>query len=95
MSGTRRRPRLHPRQTRSLPDEAVLIYEKMLLCPRADDEWWRLHNELCDLLQTPPDIWPLLPKPGEAPWTEFQLELKLRLEAALEEREVMEATRLS
>jgi hypothetical protein len=111
MSGTRRRPRRHPRQMWNITNEVVAIYERMRAGPechhdvfytgeqsyrcRGCIEWWDLHERLFALLGLPPHHFPAFfvhPSDSE---TEQQHDLKQELEAALEEREVLEATRLS
>jgi hypothetical protein len=91
MSGTRRRPRTNPRQTWHFTDEVLTIYQKMTAMTRADDAWWAAHNRLVDLLQTPPDLWPIVAKPGE----NFQTELQRQLDEALSARDEVEPVQYS
>jgi hypothetical protein len=92
---TNRVPISRQRSSAPLPAEAVLIYQKMTTRLRADDEWWRLHNQLVDLLNPSPHIWPLLPAPGENPQTKFQLKLQRQLEDALSEQNEAEPVQYS
>ncbi len=92
---TNRVPISRQRSNASPPADAVLIYQKMSARIRADDEWWRLHNQLDDLLNPSPHIWPLLPAPGEAPQTKFQQRLQRQLEEALSEQNEAEPVQYS
>jgi hypothetical protein len=92
---TNRVPISRQRSSVSLPDEAVSIYQKMMARLRADDEWWQLHNQLVDLLNPSPHVWPLLPAPGEAPVTKFQQRLQRQLEEALSEQNEPEPVQYS